>query len=152
MAIRSRRAETVNERQRDMFLWQWSRRRARGHTRVALLGAAIGAAGGLAFALILGSSFGGHGPRDSAWLLQSLGQWARLLALAVPGFAWIGYLGASRVFRSCEAMYQAILQRGAQVPAHAPALTRADRGPAIAVGVAVAVIAGLVLAAIIVLG
>jgi len=78
-------------------------------------------------------------------------QTARLLALAVPGFAWIGYLGASRVFQSYEAMYQAILQRGAQVPAHAPALTRADRGPAIAVGVAVAVIAGLVLAIALVL-
>lgn len=139
----------MNERQRDMFLWQWSRRRTRGHTTVALRGAAIGAAGGLAFAVILGSGFGGNGPRDTAWLLQTLGQWAKLLVLAVPSFAWIGYLGASRVFRAHEAMYQAILQRGAQVPAHAPTLTRADRGPAIAVGVAVALIAGLVLAAII---
>lgn len=141
----------MNERQRDMFLWQWSRRRTRGYTTVALTGAAIGAAGGLAFALILGSGSGGDGPRDTAWLLQALGQWARLLALAVPGFAWIGYLGASRVFRSHEAMYQAILERGAQVPAQAPVLTRADRGPAIAVGVAVAIIGALVLAAILLL-
>lgn len=142
----------MNERQRDMFLWQWSQRRRRGHRTVALRGAAIGAVGGLVFALILGSEFGGSGPRDTAWLLQSMGQWAKLIVLSVPAFASIGYLGASRVFRSFEAMYQAILQTGAQVPAQAPALALADRGPAIAVGVAVAVIGGLVLAAIIFLG
>jgi hypothetical protein len=142
----------VNERQRDMFLWQWSRRRVKGHGTVALRGAAIGAAGGLAFALILGSGFGGSGPRDTAWLLQSMGQWAKLLVLSVPAFASIGYLGASRVFRSHEAMYQAILQTGAHVPAQPPVLAMADRGPAIAVGVATAVIGGLVIAAIIFLG
>ena len=142
----------MNERQRDMFLWQWSQRRRRGHSTVALRGAALGAAGGLAFALILGANFGGSGPRDTAWLLQSMGQWAKLLVLSVPAFASIGYLGASRVFRSYEAMYQAILQTGARVPAQAPVLTLGDRGPAIAVGVAMAVIGGLVLAAIIFLG
>lgn len=142
----------MNQRQRDMFLWQWSQRRRRGHGTVALRGAAIGAAGGLVFALILGSNFGGSGPRDTAWLLQSMGQWAKLLVLSIPAFASIGYVGASRVFRSYEAMYQSMLQTGAQVPAQAPVLSLGDRGPAIAVGVAAAVIGGLVLAAIVVLG
>ncbi len=142
----------MNQRQRDMFLWQWSQRRRRGHGTVALRGAAIGAVGGLAFALILGSGLGGSGPRDTAWLLQSMGQWAKLLVLSIPAFASIGFVGASRVFRSHEAMYQAILQTGAQVPAQAPVLAPADRGPAIAVAVAMVLIGGLVLAAIIFLG
>lgn len=142
----------MNQRQRDMFLWQWSQRRGKGHATVALRGAAIGAVGGLVFALILGSDLGGSGPRDTAWLLQSMKQWASLLLLSIPAFAWIGYIGASRVFRSHEAMFQAILQTGAQVPTQAPVLNLGDRGPAIAVGVAVAVIGGLVLAAIIFLG
>jgi hypothetical protein len=41
----------VNERQRDLFLYQWSRRRAPGAARIALRGAVIGAFGGLAFAV-----------------------------------------------------------------------------------------------------
>lgn len=142
----------MNQRQRDMFLWQWSQRRRRGQGTVALRGAAIGAAGGLVFALILGSNFGGSGPRDTAWLLQSMGQWAKLLVLSIPAFASIGYVGASRVFRSYEAMYQAMLKTGAQVPGQAPVLSMGDRGPAIAVGVAAAIIGGLVLAAIAFLG
>lgn len=142
----------MNVRQRDLFLWQWSKRRELGYTTVALRGGGIGAIGGLFFALILGSNIGGETPHDSAWLLQMLGLWAKLLMLSVPSFACIGYLGATRVFRSHERMFQNLLAQGVHIPAQAPSLSLGDRGPAIAVGVAVGVMSALVLAAVVFLG
>ena len=67
-----------------------------------------------------------------------------MLVLSVPAFAWIGYLGASRVFAANEAMYQAMLGAGARVPAEKPQLRAGDRGPAIAVAVAVLMIVAFI--------
>lgn len=142
----------MNARQRDLFLWQWSKRRQIGAKASGWRGSLIGATGGLVFALILGSNFGGSTPHDSAWLLRMIGLWGKLLMLSVPSFALIGYLGATRVFRAQEAMFQNLLTDGAQIPTQAPNLSLADRGPAIAVGVAVGLMSALILAAIVVLG
>jgi hypothetical protein len=122
----------VNERQRDLFLWQWSRRRQRGLSTVALRGAVIGAIGGVLFAAIL---FSGSGPENgsTASLLVFLQRAGLMLALSVPAFAWIGYTGARRVFSANEAMYQSMLQSGADVPEQPPQLRAGDRGPMIAV-------------------
>lgn len=49
----------MNERQRDLFLYVWSRRRAPGQMAVSLRGAIIGALGGVVFALILLPDIGG---------------------------------------------------------------------------------------------
>ncbi len=125
----------MNERQRDLFLYIWTERRKRGQAAVALRGAIIGAIGGVLFSLILGSSMGG------AALIENAG---KLLLLSVPAFGWIGYLGATRVFASQEAMYQAMLASGARVPDTKPVMQGADRWPAIAVGVTFVLIAGFI--------
>lgn len=130
----------MNERQRDMFLWQWAERRKRGQAAVALSGAIIGALGGIVFAVILFAGMGTGGNASTASVLALLRQGGLLLGLSIPAFAWIGYTGASRVFAGNEMMYQALLKSGARVPDQAPQLRAGDRGPAIAVAVTMLVI------------
>jgi len=120
----------VNERQRDLFLWVWSQRRKRGQMAVALRGALIGAIGGLVFALALAGA-------DAPFF--------NVVILSVPAFAFIGWLGANRVYASQETMYQSMLCAGARVPEQKPVMQAGDRGPAIAVGIAVAVIVGFII-------
>jgi hypothetical protein len=135
----------VNERQRDLFLYRWSRRRAPGRTRVALRGAVIGALGGVAFAWILlwqGASTTGVHAYDFAGQIRSA---LRLFALSVPSFALIGWTGARRVWTSQERIYQSLLDGGARVPEGKPVVAMADRGPALADALAAVVIAGFIL-------
>lgn len=141
----------MNERQRDLFLWQWSRRRAPGHAAIALRGALVGAAGGVVFALVLTA---GLRPDNGsvASLLAVLKQGAVALTMSIPAFASIGYLGARRVFVANEAMYQAMLRSGARLPEAKPQLRAGDRGPAIAVAVAMLLIVGFIVSLFIVYG
>jgi hypothetical protein len=135
----------VNERQRDLFLYNWSRRRAPGQQVIALRGLLIGAVGGLAFALIMmqsGATPPGVTSYDFLRQLMSAGQ---LLVLSVPAFAFIGWFIANRVFAAQEAQYQALISAGHQPPAEKPAMTTADRWPAMMIGVVAAVIAGFIL-------
>jgi len=133
----------MNERQRDLFLYVWSQRRQRGQAAVSLMGAGIGAAGGVLFAVLLLSA--GGVDRGSytglAAIIPILSQGAAMLAMAVPAFAFIGFVGANRVYASQEAMYQSILATGAQVPTEKPVMQPGDRGPALAVAIAFGVIA-----------
>ena len=142
----------MNERQRDLFLWLWSRRRAPGRTAIALRGAAIGAAGGLVFALIMMQG-GATTPGVHAWdFAGQIGSALKLLVLSVPAFAFIGWLGADRIWVAQENMYQSMLAAGARVPEQKPVMQPGDRGPALAVAIAVAVIAGFILYLFITLG
>ena len=134
----------MNDRQRDLFLYQWSRRRAPGGARIALRGAVIGALGGLAFAIVLlqdGARTPGVHAYDIAGQIRSA---LTLLGLSVPAFAAIGWIGARRVWTANEAMYQAIVAAGARVPDEKPVLTLADRGPLLAVVITALVIAGFI--------
>jgi hypothetical protein len=137
----------VNERQRDLFLYVWSKRRGLGQMGAGLRGAVIGALGGVAFALIMvgdgGVSRGSYTGLSA--IIPLLERSGAILVLAAPAFALIGFTLANRVFASQEAMYQSILATGAQVPAQKPVMQPADRGPAIAVGIAAAVIAGFII-------
>lgn len=133
----------MNDRQRDLFLWQWSRRRTPGAFVVGVRGALIGAAGGVLFALILGGDLRGDNG-SVASVLAALKQGVAALVMAVPAFAGIGYLGARRVFLANEAMYQAMLKSGARVPEYPPQLRAGDRGPAIAVAVAMVLIVAFI--------
>ncbi len=139
-------AHLMNDRQRDRFLWQWSRRRRIGQRGVAWRALLVGALGGLVFAFVLGSTMSEDGNRSTAWLLQALQRWILLGLLAVPAFAGLAAAVAARVFASHEAMYQDMLRRGASVPERAPEMQPGDRWPAIMVGVAVAILIGLVVA------
>lgn len=132
----------MNERQRDLFLYLWSRRRTPGIEAIALRGALIGAAGGILFAVIMLGQMSFTGDNAFSALLERGGA---LLGLSIPAFAFIGWIGARRVYASQEMMYQAMLQSGARVPEQKPVMQPGDRGPAIAVGIAVAVIAGFIL-------
>lgn len=131
----------MNERQRDLFLWLWSRRRKPGQTIIALRGALIGALGGVLFAFLIS-------PSSNAPAYDIIGQiapMAHILALSVPAFAFLGWLGANRVYAAHEAMYQSMLASGAEAPAQKPVMRASDRGPAVAVGIALAIIAGFLI-------
>ena len=137
----------MNERQRDQFLWLWSQRRARGASAVGLRGALVGAAGGLLFSGILLSSMGAPavaGYTGLSTVLPWLERAAGLLVMTVPGLAVVGFFNARRIFALHEHQYQQLLQAGARVPAQRPVLTLQDRGPLIAVGLAVSVVGGFV--------
>lgn len=131
----------MNERQRDLFLYVWSRRRAPGQAAVALRGAAIGALGGLVFALFManGIDFGGKGG-GLASIIPLITRGGALFAMSIAAFGAIGFFGANRVYASQEAMYQSILAAGARVPAEKPVMQGADRWPAVTVGVTAVVI------------
>jgi hypothetical protein len=145
----------VNERQRDLFLWVWSQRRTPGQGAIAMRGLIIGALGGLVFALVLFGDIGA-GARGSytglSAIIPMIERGGLLLVLSVGAFSLLGFVLANRVFASQEAMYQSMLEAGARVPAQKPVMQGADRWPAIAVGVAVAVIAGFILFVALTLG
>ena len=136
----------MNERQRDLFLWVWSQRRTPGQAAIGLRGAIIGALGGVLFSLMLIGDIGaGRGSYTGiSALLPLIERGGMLLLLSVGAFGAIGFFGANRVFAAQEAQYQAILQSGARVPDQKPIMQASDRGPAVAVGIAVAVIAGFI--------
>ncbi|HET9230038.1 MAG TPA: hypothetical protein VFO00_02040 [Vitreimonas sp.] len=133
----------MNERQRDLFLYVWSQRRKPGQAQIALRGAAIGALGGLLFAFILGNetSFDRGAYTGLSVIIPMIQQGGMLLLMSVGAFGLIGFILANRVFASQEAMYQSMLASGARIPAQKPVMQGADRWPAIAVGVAFAIIA-----------
>ncbi len=145
----------MNERQRDLFLWVWSRRRQPGQAAISLRGAIIGALGGVLFTLIMIGDIAG-GARGSytglSAILPMMERGGMLLFLSVGAFGGIGFLLANRVFASQEAMYQSMLAAGAAIPSEKPQMQGADRWPAIAVGIAVAVIVGFILFVYITLG
>ncbi len=144
----------MNERQRDLFLWVWSKRRAPGQAAIGLRGAIIGALGGVLFTLLLIGDIGGD--RGSytgiSAILPFIQRGGTLLVLSVGAFAFIGFVGANRVFAAQEAQYQAILSTGAKVPDEKPVMQPGDRGPAIAVAIAVAAIVGFIAFVAITLG
>ena len=133
----------MNERQRDLFLYIWSERRNPGQAQIALRGAIIGALGGLLFAFILGSeiNFDRGAYTGLSVIIPMIQQGGMLLLMSVGAFGLIGFILANRVFASQEAMYQSMLASGAQIPTQKPVMQGADRWPAIAVGVAFAIIA-----------
>lgn len=145
----------MNERQRDLFLWVWSQRRKPGQAAIGLRGAIIGALGGLVFALILaGDIVGGArgGYTGLSVIIPMIERGGMLLVLSVGAFGFLGFVLANRVFASQEAMYQSMLASGAQIPAEKPVMQAADRWPAVAVGIAFAVIAGFILFVAVTLG
>jgi hypothetical protein len=133
----------MNERQRDLFLYLWSQRRKPGRNAVLMRGLIVGALGGLLFALILNPGApAGTMPYD---FLGQIMPKLQVLALAVPAFAAIGWVGANRVWNAQEGMYVRLLDGGARVPERKPDMQLADRWPAIMVGAAVLIIGGFIL-------
>jgi hypothetical protein len=138
----------MNERQRDLFLWLWSQRRKPGPQAIALRGAAIGALGGLVFALILGGSGGidRGGYTGLSVIIPLIERGGMLLVLSIGAFGALGFILANRVFAAQEAMYQSMLASGARVPDQKPQMRPGDRGPAVAVAIVAAVIAVFIVA------
>lgn len=134
----------MNQRQRDHFLWVWSRRRAPGAWRIALRGAIIGALGGLLFCVIMLASMGAppaSGYTGLAVIIPALERAWLLVTLSLPVFTVMGFVGARRIYSLQEHQYQSLLQAGARVPTQPPTLQTADRWPAIAVGIVFVVMA-----------
>lgn len=90
----------MNERQRDLFLWVWSRRRQFGQAQAALRGAVIGPLGGLVFTLLpigdVGADRGGY--TGISTILPLIQRGGALLLLSVGAFGFLGFVGAGRVF------------------------------------------------------
>jgi hypothetical protein len=138
----------MNERQRDLFLWLWSQRRKPGQQAIALRGAAIGALGGLVFALILGGNSdlsSGTTYTGLSVIIPIIERGGMLLLLSVGAFGLLGFILANRVFATQEAMYQSVLASGARVPEQKPQMQPGDRGPAVAVAIAALIIAAFIL-------
>ena len=139
----------MNERQRDLFLYLWSRRRAPGQMQIGLRGAAVGALGGLVFALMLGSNvdFGsGTTYTGLSVIIPIVERGGMLLIMSIGAFGLLGFVLANRVFAAQEAMYQSMLASGARVPESKPQMQPGDRGPAVAVAIAFSAIALFILA------
>lgn len=137
----------MNDRQRDLFLWQWSRRRMPGRAAVAMRGAKVGALGGVLFTIIIICGFGvDRGTYTGiSMILPVIERAGVLLAVSVPAFAAMGFMFTNRVFFSQESMYQGLLAAGHQVPDEKPILQTADRWPAMLVGLTVVVIVGFII-------
>ena len=137
--------------QRDVFLYSWSRRRQRGRRGNAMLCAGIGAAGGVLFAVLLAGDLGSQltpgtqASPSTRSIATWLGSLFTLFVLSVPTFAVISGVLGDRLFRFNEAMYQGLLAQGATPPASKPTLKASERGPQIAVAIAMAIIAGFII-------
>ncbi|MES1203062.1 MAG: hypothetical protein ABUS57_16625 [Pseudomonadota bacterium] len=143
----------MSEKQNQLFMYVWSRRRARGRLTVAAMGAGIGALGGLLFTSIMFWGSGGSSmsvnedavsPMESA-IGHAIGPAGLMLVLAVPAFAALGAGLAWRVFGSQEAIYQSLLAQGVEPPATKPVLNGRDRWPQYAVIATVVIIAVFIL-------
>jgi hypothetical protein len=125
-----------------MFLYKWSKSRAKGRLGFAWRGAAIGALGGLEFAAIM---FDGSGPNGStAAMMEALGKAGLLLALSVGAFGWLGLIMVDRVYVAQEHQYQVLLSQGATPPEAPPAMTNKDRMPLYFVIATVVIIGGFI--------
>lgn len=138
----------MNERQRDRFLYQWSRRRAIGRHGAARRGMLAGAVGGVVVAgLIEASAVGSNGipvlsADDAAKRILSA---LPLTLVAVPLLASIGRALSVRRWVQRERRYRLLLiDAGVTVPRSKPALRLADRAPVFAAWTAVAFVAGMV--------
>jgi hypothetical protein len=119
----------MNERQQAVFLWSWSRRRALGRARAALIGAGVGALAGLAFAIVMLTAMtasGGASLNEDAmppWMFalgKALGPAVFLFIVSVPPFAAMGAFLADRVWALQERQYHTLLAAGARVPDERP--------------------------------
>lgn len=133
----------MNERQRDLFLYLWSKRRTPGQMKIALRGAIIGGLGGVLFALILASSgsvdTGGY--TGLSVIIPMIERAGKMLVLSVGAFGALGFILTNRIYAAQETMYQNMLASGASVPDAKPQMQMSDRGPALAVAIAGGLIA-----------
>lgn len=140
----------MTPRQAQNFLYEWERRREAGMGRVLLLGAGIGALGGLIFAAL----FWGLSPNlslNEAELPPFLLLFARwvgpvpfVFTLALPAFAGLGAYLALVAWRKLEAQANALREQGHRPAERKPTYSLKDRAPGlIVVGVGVLMIAGL---------
>jgi hypothetical protein len=139
------RENVMNERQAQLQLYLWGKRRKLGRTNAVLRSAAIGALGGLMFPVLM-FAFSGEAtpeyrdmPPEWRWT-GAYGVFVVMAAMAIPAFAGIAALAAWRVWTSQEALYQSLLAQGYQEPAEPPVLSTAEKWPQYAVYAALGVI------------
>jgi hypothetical protein len=133
----------VEGRRDEAFLWEWTQRRRYGRLGVLMLGLAIGAIGGLVFAILMlwgmtmnGASFSLNEDEMwpfMLWLGRLLGPTGFLFAVSIPAFAGLGAILSFRVWDMVEHRYHSLLNTGARVPDERPLLTLRERIPTIIV-------------------
>lgn len=138
---------TPQQRERN-FLYEWGKRREGGLGKVLLLGAGIGALGGLFFAMLFWAASPNLSLNEEE-LAPFLLLYARavgpfLFSLALPAFAGLGAFLAFTAWRTMEARYHALIDSGARPATEKPVYTLKDRaGGLIVIGVAILVLIGL---------
>lgn len=132
------------------FLYEWGVRRAKGMPKVLLLGAVIGALGGLVF----GAIFWAASPNLSLnedelapfmlLFARAVGPVPFLFSLALPAFAGLGAFLAYTAWNWMEARYHALIEAGVRPATQKPVYSLKDRAPGlIVVGVAILALIGL---------
>ena len=144
----------MSERQAQNFLYEWGKRREGGIGKVVLLGAGIGAIGGLFFwammwALAPNLSISeAELPPFLVLLARAIGPVAFLFVMAVGMFGGLGAFISFTVWRKMEAQYHQLLAAGARPATEKPVFTLKDRMPGlIVIGIAVLVMIGLLFGA-----
>ena len=140
----------MNPRQQQNFLYEWGKRREAGIGKVLLLGAGVGAAGGLLFAVLMWAASPNLSLNEdeiAPFLLiyaRGAGPVAFLFSLALPAFAGLGAFLAFTAWRRMEVQYWALIHAGARPASQKPVYTWKDRAPGLIVaGVGVLLVCGL---------
>ena len=141
----------MTPKQAQNFLYEWGKRREGGLGKVLLLGAGIGAAGGLLFGVLFWAASPNLSLNEDeiAPLLlvyaRAVGPTVFLFTLALPAFAGLGAFLAFYAWRMMEGRYHGLIDAGVRPASQKPVYTLKDRMPGlIVVGVAVLVIIGLI--------
>lgn len=140
----------MTPKQAQNFLYEWGKRREGGIGKVLLLGAGIGAVGGIFFWALFWALSPNLSLNEDAFapflllLARAIGPVAFLFLMAVGAFGGLGAFIGLTVWRKMEAQYHQLLAAGVRPAAEKPVYTLKDRMPGlIVIGVAVLVLIGL---------
>jgi hypothetical protein len=136
----------VNAKHEANFLYEWGKRRQGGWRKAMMLGAAIGAASGLLFAVLMLAASPELSLNEDEFppflllLARAMGPAPFLFLISLVSFAGLGVFLAFSVWRMMEGRYHSLIASGVRPANVKPVYTLKDRaGGLIVVGVAVLV-------------
>lgn len=121
------------------FLYEWDKKRAGGFGKVLLVGASVGAAGGLVFAIIMAVATPGMRISEDDMapfvllIARAMGPVPFLFLISIGAFGGLGAFLALTVWRKMEGRYHALISAGHRPPAQKPVFTLKQRLPGLIV-------------------